>query len=105
MTNSAKTTIALLMVAATAGTALAATVSPPSQGSRDFDTSRAVPINLPPATARPTPQVDLDAMNRALVDAEAYTTVTLSRDGSTEETPASDALRAILDKMAGSQGN
>ena len=104
MPNSAKMTLALLMVAATAGTALAATISPPSQGSRDFDTSRAAPINLPAAVARPLPTVDLDAMNRALVEADAYATVTLSRDGSVDETPASDTLRAILDSMAGSTG-
>jgi hypothetical protein len=108
MTNSAKLITALLVVAASAGTALAATMSPPNQGSRDFDTSRAAPINLPPATGLATPKVDLSTASRGPLDgdalAEAYATVSLNRDGSTEETPASGTLRAILDRMAGSIG-
>jgi hypothetical protein len=105
MTNSPKVTIALLMVAATTGAAFASALFPPSQGARDFDTSRAAPLNLPPAKAMATPMVDLDAVSRSLVEADAYATVTLNRDGSVEEAPVSDAMRAILDKMAGSARN
>jgi hypothetical protein len=108
MTNSAKLITAMLVVAATAGSALAATVSPPSQGTRDFDTNRAGPINLPSAKALATPKVDLGAVSRGPLDgdalADAYVTVSLNSDGSTEETPVSDTLRAILDRMAGSPG-
>ncbi|HWA19420.1 MAG TPA: hypothetical protein VG757_10530 [Devosia sp.] len=108
MTNSAKLITAMLVVAATAGPALAATVSPPNQGTRDFDTNRAAPINLPAATALATPKVDPGAASRGPLDADAladsYVTVSLNRDGSTDETPVSDTLRAILDRMAGSPG-
>ncbi|MEQ1900374.1 MAG: hypothetical protein ABL866_06535 [Devosia sp.] len=106
MTRSAKTISALLLVAATTGTALAAGVSAPSLGSRDFDTSRAAPLNLPAFSSKPTPVVDGDTIARAFGEGSVdnYATVTLNHDGSIEETPPSESLRALVQLMLANSG-
>ncbi|MEO6395141.1 MAG: hypothetical protein ABIO40_04450 [Devosia sp.] len=109
MSHSAKLISALLVVAATAGTALAASVSPPSRGTGDFDTMRAAPISFPDFAAMPTPKVDPDAQGRGPLDEamalESYGTITLNRDGSIEETPVSEALRDLIIQMLANPGN
>lgn len=106
MTRSAKTISALLVVAATTGTALAAGVSAPSLGSRDFDTSRAAPLDLPEFSVKQTPRVDADTMARAFGEGSVdnYATVTLNRDGSVEESPPSESLRALVELMLANPG-
>jgi hypothetical protein len=108
MTNSAKIVSVLLVVAATSGSALAATSIAANPGPGSVDTSRGVPLNLPPAKAIPLPRVDLSTISRGPLDAAGaeanYVSVTLNRDGSTEETTISEELRAIIERMMAAKG-
>ena len=89
----------------------------------DFDRGRAVildnrpwcfecrppdktPISLPGAVvAKATPKVDAATLSRDILGTDPATalanlgTVSLSRDGSVSEAPASDALRGIFEEM------
>ncbi|MEQ1771468.1 MAG: hypothetical protein ABL879_16690 [Devosia sp.] len=111
MTKSIKIVSALLVVAATTGTALAATSSPPFKGSGNVDVSRSTPVSLPKDIKPiPTPKVDRDQMSRDVVlDTEgmvdALGAVSINRDGTIEETPASEELRDIIERMMANPGN
>ena len=100
-----QTILALLVAGAALGAvpALAAEAMPGAHGSADV--SRAAPqVLLFPGklTPKALPVVDAIALSRGLFDAdpadalESLGTVTLSRDGGTTQTPASDTLRAIF---------
>jgi V8-like Glu-specific endopeptidase len=93
----------LLGAAAMASPAFAQTVGAPGKGS-GADVTRAAPQSLPDAKPKPLPKVDPEAASRGAPDTDAaiesYTTVTLEKDGSTSEQPASDSVRAILSEAA-----
>ena len=103
------TILALLVTSATlaAAPALAADMSSPgAHGSADA--SRAAPevLVLPgKVTPRALPVVDT-SLSRGLFDAnptdalQSLSTVTLDRDGTTSETPASDTLRGIFEEKS-----
>ena len=106
------TTISVLLlgVALVATPVLAATSTAGSKGTGDKVVTRDAPLALPASiAAKPVPKVDASTLSRGIFgeDAEAAAasmgTVTLSRDGSVGETPASEGLRAILaEEMKGS---
>jgi hypothetical protein len=82
---------------------LAADSTPGYQPPANEAASRAGPLVLPgTATPMPTPQVDGSAVSRDIFGGDPADalddlgTVTLSNDGTIEELPASDALRAIF---------
>lgn len=93
--------------------ALAAGVTAGNRGPSDISVSRAAPISLPgKATPKPTPHVDPATLSRGFFDMTGeealagLATLTLSPGGEVDETPASDALRGILeDEMAGNHGS
>jgi hypothetical protein len=105
------TALALLLGAALATPAIAAVATNSISGQRGDPTSgdatRAAPLNLPDLKAKPTPKVDADTMNRDIGFVNSLDdigTVTLSRDGSVTQTPASEGLRAIFEaEIAGKQ--
>jgi V8-like Glu-specific endopeptidase len=94
---------ALMLGAATlAAPAFAQTPGAPGKGT-GADVTRAAPASLPDAKPKALPMIDPAAASRAFgeeASVESYTTVTLSKDGSTSEEPASDSLRAILEGTA-----
>lgn len=98
---------ALLMAsAAAASPAAAATFVPGYRGPVEPPVLRDAPLVLPgPVNPMATPRVDSGALSRGLfaddpeAALDALTTVTFSRDGITGETPASEALRAILEAL------
>lgn len=83
--------------------ALAATATPGFAGPADIPTDRAAPFTLPAFSPKPLPQVE-PGTSRDIFDTltpeaalSSLTTVTLSKDGTTREIPASDELRAIFE--------
>ena len=107
MTTRLYSIIALLSI----GAALAATPVLAAGGSvagagasGNAGVNRDAPLTLPgPIVARATPHVDPATLSRGIfggdTDAalESLGTVTLSRDGTTAETPASDTMRGIFE--------
>ena len=107
MTTRLQTIAALLMI----GAALGATPSfaagasvPGNQGPSDKPTNRDAPLSLPgPVVARATPKLDPATLSRGVFGEDSTAaldslgTVTLSRDGTIAETPASDTLRGIFE--------
>lgn len=98
--------IALLSIGAAlaAGPALAADFVAGAKASADVGVNRDAPLTLPgPIVAKATPKIDTASLSRGIfagdTDAalESLGTVTLSRDGTTAETPASDTLRGIFE--------
>ena len=112
MQMSRLTTLSALMlgVALIATPVLAAGSTAGSKGSGEAMTTRDAPLTPPAGLApKPVPQVDTSSLSRgpigmdAAAAAESMGTVTLSRDGTVGETPASEGMRAILaEEMKGS---
>lgn len=102
-------TTVLLLGAAFASPVLAQQSTPGSTGPAEQPVTRDAPVTLPAdATPMPLGKIDPDATSRGPLDPagaiEGAATVTLSRDGSTETTPASEAMRAIVEAaVAGSE--
>jgi V8-like Glu-specific endopeptidase len=104
-------TTALLLGAAVASTPVLAQTSPGNAGPAEIPATRGAPTEIPAgATASPLGKVDASATSRgaAALDpagaVESFGTETLNRDGSTDSTPASEGLRAILEQsVAGSE--
>jgi len=100
----------LLGVALATVPAVAANAVAGSKGSGETATSRDAPLTLPgKVSPRPAPAFDPATLSRGALGldpaaaAESMGTVTLSRDGSVDEQPASAGMRAILDaEMQGS---
>jgi hypothetical protein len=104
---------ALLMI----GAALSATPVFAADGATDGNKgladksgiNRDAPLTLPGAiNPKPTPTVDAASLSRGIFDTEpakaldGLATLTLSRDGSVSETPASETLRGVFeDAIAG----
>ncbi|MDO8359216.1 MAG: serine protease [Devosia sp.] len=106
------TTISALMlgVALVATPAFAAGSTAGSKGSGPVAVNRDAPLSLPAGvTPKPVPKVDASTLSRGNLGEDpaaalaSMGTVTLSRDGSVAETPASEGMRAILEQeMQGS---
>ena len=106
------TTISALMlgVALVATPVLAAGSTAGNKGSGQSAVNRDAPLSLPAGvTARPVPKVDASTLSRGILGEDPAAalagmgTVTLARDGSVSETPASEGMRAILEQeMKGS---
>jgi len=113
MTNRTLTLATLLMTASAlaAGPALAQATGG-FTGPADGATYRAAPFS-PPAAATPMPTPKVDAATARDIFGldpaqllDSVGTVTIDRGGDVFETPASEALRAIIDShVAGSRGN
>jgi len=107
MQTRALTKISLLMlsVAIFATPALAADAVAGHKAETAPTTNRDAPLTLPgKVSPKPTPTVDAASLSRGPLAldptgaAESMGTVTLSRDGSVSEQPASEGLRGILDQ-------
>ncbi|MBI4922699.1 MAG: serine protease [Devosia nanyangense] len=106
------TTISALMlgVALVATPVFAAGSTAGNQGSGQVAVNRDAPLSLPAGvTPKPVPKVDASTLSRGNLGEDpaaalaSMGTVTLSRDGSVAETPASEGMRAILEQeMKGS---
>jgi V8-like Glu-specific endopeptidase len=100
----------LLGVALVATPAFAAGSTAGNKGSGQVAVNRDAPLSLPAGvTPKPVPKVDASTLSRGNLGEDpaaalaSMGTVTLSRDGSVAETPASEGMRAILEQeMAGS---
>lgn len=98
--------IALTLAAALlAAPAVAADSVAGQKGAGTSDATRAAPVTLPgKLTVKPAPQLDSTALSRgpfgldAAAAAASMATVTLARDGSVSEQPASEGLRAIIEQ-------
>jgi hypothetical protein len=108
MTSRIRTIAALLIAgAALAATpALAADSVAGNRGPAEKPANRDAPISLPGAiVAKALPKVDAATLSRDIFGTDpaaglaSLGTVSLSRDGSVSETPASDALRGIFEEM------
>jgi V8-like Glu-specific endopeptidase len=96
------TTVAALLAGIALVNPAFAQAGAPSKGSGEAIESRDAPVSLPDAKPMATPKVDPEKASRALDPAgaaDSYGTVTLSKDGSVTEEPASDAVRAIVNEM------
>src|SRR5882724_10594629 len=107
MQTRAMTTISLLLLSAAviAAPAFAADAVAGSKGGVAAGASRDAPLVLPgKATPRPLPTIDPASLPRGPLGldpaaaAESMGTVTLARDGSVSEQPASSGMRAILEE-------
>lgn len=112
MTTRIHTITALVLAGAAiaASPAIAASMTAGNPGPVELTIDRAAPLVLPELTPKALPQVDRQ-QTRDLFDLdparalESLGTVTLSSDGSVEEAPPSEGVRAAFEAaVQGSQG-
>lgn len=82
-----------------------------ARASGDLAVNRDAPLTLPgKVVAKATPHIDPATLSRGIFAADADAalaslgTVTLSRDGTTAETPADDTMRAIFETTVHGKG-
>jgi hypothetical protein len=104
------TALVLAGAAVAASPAIAAAMTAGNPGPAELTVDRAAPLVLPELTPKALPQVDR-AQTRDLFDLDteralaSLGTVTLSSDGTVEEAPPSDGVRAAFEAaIKGSQG-